>query len=99
MRTEATPTSIAQMIMAPVSAECKRQFRPAVSGCAQIVPKISQEYQNVSKDIELYRNLGAPKDVRFTTYVLCYLRFPFFRRFLHTGEVRGSSPLSPTIPA
>jgi hypothetical protein len=29
--------------------------------CAQIVPKNHQEYQNVSKDIELFRNPGAPE--------------------------------------
>jgi hypothetical protein len=59
MRTEATPTSKAEMIMNPSSTNCKEGLRPTVSICAQIVPKGCQEYRNISKDIELHRNVGA----------------------------------------
>ena len=65
--------------------------------CAQIMSKNHQEYQNVSKDIELYRNPGAFKNAYIPENFYYFLRVTFFRRFLHTGEVRGSSPLSPTI--
>jgi hypothetical protein len=40
VRTEATPTSIAEMIMGPASTKWKGRFGLAVSICAQIVPKI-----------------------------------------------------------
>jgi hypothetical protein len=41
----------------------------------------------------------CPKFVRnIETYLLYFLCYKFFRRFLHTVEVRGSSPLSPTTP-
>jgi hypothetical protein len=63
-----------------------------------IVPKICQEYQNVSKDIEIHRNPGVFENAHFTQNIHYYLQLSFFRRFLHTVEVRGSSPLSPTIP-
>jgi hypothetical protein len=61
------------------------------------VSKRCQEHQSVSKDIELYRNPRALENARFTGEFIYYLDFMFFRRYLHTGEVRGSSPLSPTI--
>jgi len=66
--------------------------------CAQIMSKNHQEYQNVSKDIELHRNPGTPKNRPITGDIHYFLHFIVFRRFLHTVEVRGSSPLSPTIP-
>jgi hypothetical protein len=65
--------------------------------CAQFVPKICQEYRNLSKDIELFRNPKDPKNVRISWKCIYSLHLSFFRRFLHTVEVRGSSPLSPTI--
>jgi hypothetical protein len=52
-----------------------------------IVPKICQGYQNESKEIEIRRNPEGPEKGRFS----------FIRRNLHTGEVRGSNPLSPAI--
>jgi len=66
--------------------------------CAQIVPKISQEYQNVSNNIELHRNSSCSNNGPISTEIHYFLHFIYFRRFLHTVEVRGSSPLSPTIP-
>jgi len=95
MRTEATPTSNADVIMDPVSAEHKGRFLPAISACAQIVPKICQEYQNVSKDIEIHRNPKCPKNDLFSAEYYYYLRFTFFRRFLHTVKGRSfGSPLA-----
>jgi len=67
--------------------------------CAQIVPKICQKNQNVSKDIEVHRNPGALENAHFTRDIHYYLYFSFLRGFLHTVEVRGSSPLSPTKPS
>jgi hypothetical protein len=64
--------------------------------CAQIVPKVYQEYQNVSKDIELHRNQTDQKNGRFSEDIYYFLHFSFFGRFLHTVEVTGSNPLSPT---
>jgi len=66
--------------------------------CAQIVPKICQRNQNVSKDIEVFRDPGAFENEHFTEHFHYILHFTFFRRFLHTDEARGSIPLSPTIP-
>jgi hypothetical protein len=97
MRTEATPTSKAEMIMNPASITCKGRYWLAVSICVQIVPKRCQEYRNVSKDIELHRNAAALKNGPIVRYLHYFLGIMFFRRFLHTVEVRGSSPLSPTI--
>ena len=68
------------------------------TSCAQIVPKIYQKHLNISKDIELYRNPKGLKSERIFWEFNYFLHFSFFRRFLHTVEVRGSSPLSPTIP-
>jgi hypothetical protein len=51
----------------------------------------------VSKDIELHRNPTDLKNGRFSEIIYYFLHFIFFRRLLHTVEVRGSSPLSPTI--
>ena len=73
-----------------------REIRPLF--CAQIVSKNHQEYQNISKDIELYRNPGAFKSRPISLDIHYFLHFSFFRGFLHTVEVRGSSPLSPTNP-
>ena len=96
MRTEATPTSNADVIMDPVSAEHKGRFLPAISACAQIVPKICQEYQNVSKDIEIHRNAGDHKNGPFAVEVNYFLYLSFFRRFLHTVKGRAfGSPLAP----
>jgi hypothetical protein len=60
------------------------------------VPKNHQEYRNISKDIELHRNAAALENTPFAWAFYYFLYLSFFRRFLHTGEVRGSSPLSPT---
>jgi hypothetical protein len=50
-----------------------------------------------NQDIELYRNPEYPKNGLLSAQIIYYLCYKFFRRFLHTVEVRGSSPLSPTI--
>jgi len=71
-----------------------RETRPLF--CAQIVPKICQEHQNISNDIEIHRNPEAHKNGLFAGKLLYILRFTVFRRFLHTVEVTGSNPLSPT---
>jgi hypothetical protein len=55
--------------------------------CVRTVPKICQEYR---KPNEL-------KNHRFPEVTPYILRFPFFLCFLHTVEVTGSNPVSPTI--
>jgi hypothetical protein len=85
------------MIMGPILDKHKRLSCLDFSVCAQIVSKNHQEYQNVSKDIELYRNPECPKTGIYSGELIYFLYVSFFRRFLHTIEVRGSSPLSPTI--
>jgi hypothetical protein len=67
-----------------------------LKNCAQIVPKICQEYQNVSKDIEIHRNPGALENGHLTGQIHYLLLVSFGRRFLHTIEVTGSNPVSPT---
>jgi hypothetical protein len=64
--------------------------------CAQIVPKICRKYQNVSNNIEIHRNLGAPKNRLIVWEYHYFLCLSFFRCFLHTVEVTGSNPVSPT---
>jgi hypothetical protein len=44
--------------------------------CAQIVSKNHQEYQNISNNIEIYRNQKLFENLRYT----------FFRRFLHEAN-------------
>jgi hypothetical protein len=66
--------------------------------CAQIVPKICQEYQNVSKNIEGYRTVNRPKKSLIICYFHYFLGLTFLRCFLHTVEVTGSNPVSPTTP-
>jgi hypothetical protein len=51
--------------------------------------------QSVPKDIEIHRNLEGLEKGRFTGENYYSLHFGLLRRFLHTVEVRGSSPLSP----
>jgi hypothetical protein len=85
------------MIMGLASAKYKPGIPPALV-CAQIVPKICQRYQNISKDIELYRNKSHPNNGLISMDLHYFLYVIIFRRFLHTVEVRGSSPLSPTTP-
>jgi hypothetical protein len=74
----------------PVNGEARPLF------CAQIVSKNHQEYQNISKDIEIHRNPKPLENVPQPGDFYYYLHISFVRRFLHTVEVRGSSPLSPT---
>jgi hypothetical protein len=81
-------------IVSPLEWPVNRETQPLF--CAQIVSKLCQEYQNISKDFEVHRNPGVFKNAYFTENFYYYLRVTFFRRFLHTVEVRGSSPLSPT---
>ena len=90
-------TSYASMIMDPTLEKHKGLYCSDFSVCAQIVSKNHQEYQNVSKDIELYRNPECPKNGLCSGEFIYFLYFRFFPRFLHTVEVKGSSPLSPTL--
>jgi uncharacterized membrane protein YqhA len=60
-----------------------------LKNCAQFVPKIGQEYQNVSKNIEINRNSRVFKNGLFAAYIIYFLSVSLFRRFLHTGEVNG----------
>ncbi len=62
---------------------------------AQIVPKICQEYQNASKNIERYRILNRPAKPLIIYYLHYFLRITFLECFLHTVEVTGSNPVSP----
>jgi hypothetical protein len=60
-----------------------------------LVPKICQEYQNISNNIELYRNPECPNKGLFSLELHYYLCFSFFRRFLHTVKGRAfDSPLA-----
>jgi hypothetical protein len=95
IRTEATPTSKALMIMGLARVKRKERICLGILGCAQIVSKNHQEYQNVSKNIELHRSPGAPQNAHFTAYIHYFLRLSFFRRFLHTVKGRAfGSPLA-----
>ena len=95
MRTEATPDLLCINDYGSYSRKAQRLYCSDFSVCAQIVSKNPQEYQNVSKDIELYRNPGCPKNGLCSMEFIYFLYFRPFYRFLHTVEVRGSSPLSP----
>ncbi len=59
MRTEATPTSNAEEIMDPISVKRKRLFPSPVPGCAQVGPKICQQYGNVSINLVPGNGCGA----------------------------------------
>jgi hypothetical protein len=59
------------------------------------VPKTRQEYRNISKDIEIYQNPGAPKNRPIANELHYFLRFMFWGCCLHTVEVTGSNPVSP----
>jgi hypothetical protein len=50
------------MIIGPTLEKHKGLFCSDFSVCVQFVPKICQEYQNASKDIEFHRNPGAFKN-------------------------------------
>jgi len=65
--------------------------------CAQIVPKICQQYRKISKDIEEYLKAKGPVKPAPTGEMLYFLRFRFGCGRLHTVEVTGSNPVSPTI--
>jgi hypothetical protein len=59
------------------------------------VPKICQEYRNVSKYIEIHRNPGVLKNRYIATDIHYFLRISIFRRFLHTVKGRAfGSPLA-----
>jgi hypothetical protein len=62
--------------------------------CPKYVRNI-KTYLKIANSIEIQKAL---KNGRFTMDIYYFLRVTLFRRFLHTVEVRGSSPLSPTIP-
>jgi hypothetical protein len=61
------------------------------------VSKICQKYQKISKDIEEYRKGNGPEKPVPTGEILYFLRFRFDCGRLHTVEVTGSNPVSPTI--
>ena len=63
---------------------------------AQIVPNIWQKYRKISKDIEEYRKAKGPEKPIAIGELLYFLRLTFFRCLLHTLEVTGSNPVSPT---
>jgi len=80
-------------ILSPLERVLNRETRPLC--CAQIVPKICQRYQNISKNIELYRNPECPKNGPYSTKPYYFLPVIFFRRFLHTVKGRAfGSPLA-----
>jgi hypothetical protein len=62
------------------------------------VPKIYQEYQKRTEKIKTRRNPGSFENGCFIVEIPYFLRLGFFRCFLHTVEVTGSSPVSPTMP-
>lgn len=49
-----------------------------VKNCAHFVPKICQEYQNESKDIEIHRNPECQKNGLFSLAFIYFLHFKIF---------------------
>jgi len=68
----------------------------AYSGLAQLCPKCAQKYRKLSKKIEIHRKPEGLEKGRFTGEIPYFLRFRCSRGFLHTVEVAGSNPASPT---
>jgi len=67
--------------------------------CAQIAPKNIENHQNPSNNIERDRRRKIFKKSLFTGEIPYFLRLRFERGFLHTVEVTGSNPVSPTTPS
>jgi hypothetical protein len=61
------------------------------------VPKICQNYRKISKYIEEYRKGNGPEKPVPKGEILYFLRFRLDCGLLHTVEVTGSNPVSPTI--
>ncbi len=61
------------------------------------MPKIFQKYQKIPKYIEEYRKGKALEKPVPTGEIVYFLRFRFDCGRLHTEEVTGSNPVSPTI--
>jgi len=57
------------------------------------VPKLCPKYV---RNIEIYRKPNGLKNQRFTGITPYIYPFPFFLCLLHTVEVTGSNPVSPT---
>ena len=94
--------AITRAVAAQSPGRRSRLPRPVISEiqslcCAQIVPKKYQKYRNESNNIEIYRTLNRLEKPLIILYFHYFLRLAFLRCFLNTVEVRGSSPLSPTI--
>jgi len=64
--------------------------------CAQIAPKNIENYRKPSKNIERDRKRKSFKKSLFTGEIHYFLRFRFDCGRLHTVEVTGSNPVSPT---
>jgi hypothetical protein len=60
------------------------------------VPKICQKYRKISKYIQNYQKPNELKNHLSTEITPYIFRFPLFLCFLHTVEVTGSNPVSPT---
>jgi len=60
------------------------------------MPKICQKYLKISKNIEEYQKGKGPEKPVPTGEILYFLHFHFDYGRLHTVEVTGSNPLSPT---
>jgi len=58
---------------------------------------ISPFLKKLTKNIEIHRNPDGPERGRFTGKIPYFLRLSFIRCLLHTVEVTGSNPGSPTI--
>jgi hypothetical protein len=63
----------------------------------KLCPKCAQKYRKPSKNIQIHRNLEGQRMEGFTGEIRYFLRFLFLRCRLHTVEVTGSNPVSPTI--
>jgi hypothetical protein len=59
-------------------------------------PRCDQKYRELSKNIEIHQSPEILEKGYFRGEITYFLRAGFFLRFLHTGEVRGSNPVSPT---
>jgi len=62
------------------------------------VPKICQKYRKISKYFLNYQKPNELKNHLSTEITPYIFRFPLFLCLLHTVEVTGSNPVSPTIP-
>jgi hypothetical protein len=62
-----------------------------------LCPKCAPKYRKLSRRINIHQNREGLEKAVATGEIPYFLRVRCERGFLHTVEVRGSNPLSPTI--